>query len=112
MTNKKRMTNKNSLCGGVVAARPRWNEADVDLFILEFGRVVYKACLGGLQELLVVAFGEVRLIVGSARLIAQPRALHNNAPELQHVVEMAGKGKAGVRPLGLVRQDDVLEALQ
>ena len=48
----------------------------------------------------------------AARFIAQARALHNDAPELQHVVELAGKGKAGVRPLGLVRQVDVLEALQ
>ena len=71
-----------------------------------------EAGLGGLQELLVVAIGEVRLVVRAARLVAQHRALRNGARKLQHVLQLARKGKAGVGPLALVAQVHILVAVE
>ena len=38
-----------------------------------------EAGLGGLEELLVVALGEVRLVVRAAGFVAKERALHDDA---------------------------------
>jgi len=51
-----------------------------------------EAGLGGLQESFVVALGEVGLVVGAARFIAQNRALDDDAGELEHVVKLTRKG--------------------
>src|SRR5258707_12340780 len=73
----------NGLRGGVVAARARFDVADVDLFPLEGGGVVLEAGLGGLEELFVVARGEVGFVVGSAGLVAEACALYDNATEFE-----------------------------
>ncbi len=81
--------------------------ADVYVLKLKFRRVVDEAGFGGLQELFVVALREVRLVVSSAGFVAETCSLNDNAGELEHVVELAGKGEAGVGPLALVAQVDV-----
>ncbi|MCU1226923.1 MAG: hypothetical protein JWQ42_5016 [Edaphobacter sp.] len=98
------------LCGGVVAARSRFDVANINVFKLELGCVAVEAGLGGLEELLVVALWEVGFVVGSAGLIAELCALHDDASEFEHVVELAGEGEAGVGPLALVREIDVAVA--
>jgi hypothetical protein len=67
---------------------------------------------GGLEELFVVAVGEVGFVVGAAGFVAEARALDDDAAELQHVVELAGEGEAGVGPLALVAQVDVAVAVE
>src|SRR6266851_7846676 len=96
--------------GGVVTARMRFDVADVYVFELELWCVVDEGGFGGLEELLVVALGEVGLVVGSAGLVAEACALDDDATELKHIVELAGKGEAGVGPLALVREVDVAVA--
>src|SRR6266851_1743991 len=96
--------------GGVITARPRFDVADVHFFELELWCVVDEAGFGGLEELLVVALGEVGLVVGSAGLVAEACALDDDATELKHIVELAGEGEAGVGPLALVGEIDVAVA--
>ena len=100
------------LGGGVVAAWARFDVADVDVFPLEGGGVVFEGGFGGLQELFVVAVGEVGFVVGSAGLVAEACALDDDAAELEHVVELAGEGEAGVGPLALVGEVDVAVAVE
>ena len=76
------------------------------------GASVDEGGLGGLEELLVVAFGEVGFVVGSAGLVAEACALDDDAAELEHVVELAGEGEAGVGPLALVGEVDVAVAVE
>src|SRR3984957_10546187 len=97
---------------GVVAAWAGWEEADVYVFELEGGGVVFEAGFGGFEELFVVAVGEVGFVVGSAGLVAEACALDDDAAELEHVVELAREGEAGVGPLALVGEVDVLVALE
>src|SRR5216683_3659578 len=79
MTSKKiGMTSKKS-GGGVVAARARLDVADVYVFPLEGGGVVFEGGFGGFEELFVVAFGEVGFVVGSAGLVAEAGALDDDA---------------------------------
>ncbi len=101
-----------SLGGGVVAAGARFDVADVDVFELEGGGVVFVGGFGGFEELFVVAVGEVGLVVGSAGLVAEACALDDDAGEFEHVVELAGEGEAGVGPLALVGEVDVLVAVE
>ena len=101
---------KHLLGGGVVAARAWFDVADVDFFEVDAGGVVYEGGAGGFEELLVVAFGEVGFVVGSARFVAEGCALDYYAGELEHVVELAGEGEAGVGPLALVGEVDVFVA--
>ena len=56
--------------------------------------------------------GNSGLVVGAAALVAGGCALDDDAGELQHVLELAGEGEAGVGPLALVRQVDVLVTLE
>src|SRR5215469_1857669 len=67
------------LFGGVVSARARLDVLRVHFFEFELRAVAMarETRLGGLQELLVVALGEVRFVVRAARFIAQDRALNN-----------------------------------
>src|ERR1700722_4057190 len=95
-----------SLCllGRGVTARARLDELGVDFFIFEswtFGRAG-EACLGGLQELFIVAVREVRLVVRASGLATEHRTKSNCAREFQHVLQLARKGEAGVGPLTAV----------
>lgn len=86
--------------------------ANVYIFIFKGRSVVLEARLGCLQELLVIALREIRLIVRPTALVAQLRSLHDDAGQLQHVPELPGKGKAGVGPLALVRKVYIAIAVQ
>ena len=86
----------------------------IDFFVLKARAldVAGKAGLGGLQKLFVVASGKVGLVMRAARLIAQQRAQHDGSRKLQHVLQLAGEGKAGVGPLAAVAQVHVLVAVE
>src|ERR1035437_2390242 len=105
-----------SLClfGCVVAARARLDELRIDFFVFEAGTggLAGEAGLGGFQELLVVSVGEVGFVVGAAGFVAQKRAQGDGAGELQHVIELAGEGEAGVGPLAAVREVHVPVAVE
>src|ERR1035441_848663 len=105
-----------SLClfGCVVTARARLDVLSIDFFVLEAGTIggSGETGLGGLEELLIVAVGEVGFVVGAARLIAEDRSLDHGAGELQHVIELAGKGEAGIGPLAAVREVHVFVAVE
>src|SRR5579862_6115137 len=98
----------------VVAPRPRLDVLCVHFFKFEFRTVALagKGGFGGLQKFLVVAFGEIRLVVRAPGFIAQNRALRHHPRQLQHVIELAGEGKAGVGPLAFVAEVDLVVALQ
>ena len=71
-----------------------------------------KLALVVFKKLLVVAFGEFGFVVSAAGLVAQQSAEDDGARELQHVIELAGEGEAGVGPLAAVAEVDVFVAVE
>ena len=100
------MTNVK-LGGGVVPPGPGGDELGVDFFVVDFGSPVDEGGLGCFEELVVVAVGEVGLVVGASAFVAEGGPLDDHAAEVEHVLELAGEGEAGVGPLALVAQVDV-----
>src|SRR6266581_7046539 len=86
-----------SLClfGRVVAAWPRLDELNVDVF--EFK--TWTLCRTGeagfcrLQEFLIVAVGEVGLVMRSTRLVTKQSALRHDTRKLKHVLQLASECK-------------------
>ena len=99
---------------GFVAALTRLDELRVHFLQLKARALdrAGKAGLGGLQELFVVALGKVGFVVRAARLVAQNRAQRDGPRQLQHVLQLPGKGEAGVGPLAAVAQVHALVAVE
>src|SRR5687767_3106021 len=98
----------------IITARAWWNQRNIYRFKLKLGLVGIRreGGLGGLQPVLVVALGEVGLVMRAARFVAHGRALGDHASQLQHVVELARENDGRVGPLGAVTQVDIAEALE
>src|ERR1700722_17950292 len=95
---------EHTCSGGGINPRTRLDPRDVHLFEAYLRSSVDECRFGRLEKLLVVAVGEVRLVVSAARFVAQPRALNNYPRQLQHVVKLTRKREAGIRPLRLIRE--------
>src|SRR5580658_2887255 len=82
-----------SLClfGCVIPARARLDELGVYFFVFEARtfRCAGECGLGGLEELLVVAVGEVRLVMSASGFVSQKGAKCHSAREFQHVLQLA-----------------------
>ena len=98
----------------VILPRPWRNQRHIHRLELKLRliRIRREICLRRLQEILVVAVGEVRLVVRAARFVSHARALRDHARQLQHVVKLAGEDHAGVRPLRAVAQVHLAEAFE
>ncbi|CDN41770.1 hypothetical protein BN871_AL_00170 [Paenibacillus sp. P22] len=94
-----------------VVALARRNERSVDFLVRNFRAFRREFRDGRLQELLVVPFRELRLVVRAAALVAEQRALGHRLGQLQHVPQLAGEGDAGVVPAGRIVDVDVGVAL-
>src|SRR5215475_3183741 len=71
-----------------VLPSPRRNQRHIHRleFKLWLIRIRCEICLRGLQPILIVAVGEIWLVMGTARLVAHARALRDHSRQLQHVV--------------------------
>src|SRR6266536_5178722 len=98
----------------LILPRPRRNQRNIYWLELEprLVRVGSEIGLGCLQEVLVVALGEVGLIVRAAGLVAQLRTLGDDPRQLQHVIKLAREDERRVRPHGAVAQVHVAEAFE
>src|SRR6266487_2102975 len=96
---------------GVVTARPRPDERNVDRLVGELDFVVHPFSARGLQPVGVVPAGKVRLVMSAARLVARQRAKRDHPRQDQHVLQLAGEVQRLVRPLRAVAEIDFLVAL-
>src|SRR6266487_689214 len=96
---------------GVVTARPRPDERNVDRLVGELDFVVHPLSARGLQPVGVVPAGKVRLVMSAARLVARQRAKRDHPRQDQHVLQLAGEVQRLVRPLRAVAEIDFLVAL-
>ena len=96
-----------------VLSRPRWNQRNIHRLEFE-ARLVHvgrERGFGCLQPVLVIALGEIGLVMRAPRFIAHARTLRNYSRQLQHVVKLAREHDGRIGPLRPVAQVDVLEAL-
>src|ERR1700722_3556490 len=72
-----------------ILPRPWWNQRRIHRFKLKLRliRIGRENRFRRLQEILVIALGEIWFVVRPARVVAQPRSLGNHAQQLQHVVK-------------------------
>src|SRR4051794_26945231 len=98
----------------VVTARPWFDELRVYIFEFEARPLgcAGEAGLGCLQELLVIAIREVRLVVRAARFVTQKGTLNDDAREFEHVVELARERKTCIGPLRAIGEAHVLETFE
>src|SRR5438270_6569540 len=98
----------------LVTSRPRLDQRGVYGFPLESGfiRIWGKISFSRFQEIGVITFREIRLIVRAARFIATQSALCHHPRQLQHVVKLAGEHERRIRPMAAIAKIDALVALK
>src|SRR5579883_1346823 len=89
-----------NLLRDVIPTRTGWNQGNIHRLELKpwFIRIGREVRLRSLKEILIVTFGEVRLVMRTARLVPECRPLRYHTRKLQHVVELSREHEARVRP--------------